>query len=53
MKGPTLSPHGQQERLKMSKSFKGAGLAVGPLRYHLPAAAQTKVTNEGISPPRS
>ena len=34
----------------MSKSFKALGLAVGALALtHLPAAAQTKVTNEGIS----
>src|SRR5438128_9039676 len=34
----------------MSKSFKVLGLAVGALALtHLPAAAQTKVTNEGIS----
>jgi branched-chain amino acid transport system substrate-binding protein len=35
----------------MSKSFKALGLAVGALALsHLPAVAQTKVTNEGISP---
>src|ERR1700729_2520233 len=35
----------------MSKSFKVLGLAVGALALtQLPAAAQTKVTNEGISP---
>ena len=35
----------------MSKSFKALGLAVGALALtHLPASAQTKVTNEGISP---
>ena len=34
----------------MSKSFKALGLAVGALALtHLPAAAQTKVTNQGIS----
>ena len=34
----------------MSKSFKALGLAVGAIALtHLPAAAQTKVTNEGIS----
>ena len=34
----------------MSKSLKALGLAVGALALtHLPAAAQTKVTNEGIS----
>jgi branched-chain amino acid transport system substrate-binding protein len=35
----------------MSKSLKVLGLAVSALALtHLPAAAQTKVTNEGISP---
>ena len=35
----------------MSKSYRALGLAVGALALtHLPAAAQTKVTNEGISP---
>src|SRR5471032_3215356 len=35
----------------MAKSFKALGLAVGALVLtHLPALAQTKVTNEGISP---
>src|SRR6267378_3997329 len=34
----------------MSKSFKALGLALGALALtHLPASAQTKVTNEGIS----
>jgi branched-chain amino acid transport system substrate-binding protein len=34
----------------MSKLFKALGLAVGALALtHLPAAAQTKVTNQGIS----
>ena len=34
----------------MSKSFKALGLAVGALALtQLPAAAQTKVTNDGIS----
>ena len=34
----------------MSKSLKALGLAVGALALtHLPASAQTKVTNEGIS----
>ena len=34
----------------MSKSFKALGLLVGVLALtHLPASAQTKVTNEGIS----
>jgi branched-chain amino acid transport system substrate-binding protein len=35
----------------MSKSLKALGLAVGALALtHLPASAQTRVTNEGISP---
>ena len=35
----------------MSKSFKALGLAVGALALaHLPAFAQTKLTNEGIAP---
>ena len=35
----------------MSKSFKALGLAVGAVALsHLPALAQTKVTNKGISP---
>jgi ABC-type branched-subunit amino acid transport system substrate-binding protein len=35
----------------MSKSYRALGLAVGALALtHLPASAQTKVTNEGISP---
>src|SRR3989440_10694247 len=35
----------------MSKSFKALGLAVSALALtYLPAAAQTKVTNEGVSP---
>ena len=35
----------------MSKSFKALGLAVSALALsHLPAVAQTRVTNEGISP---
>jgi ABC-type branched-subunit amino acid transport system substrate-binding protein len=39
------------EEIDMSKSLKALGLAVGALALtHLPAAAQTKVTNEGISP---
>ena len=34
----------------MSKSLKALGLAIGALALtHLPAAAQTKVTNDGIS----
>src|SRR5216683_4459714 len=48
---PDPSPNmGQQEETAMSKSFKALGLAVGALALtHLPATAQTKVTNEGIS----
>src|SRR5947199_6174322 len=48
---PDPSPNtGQQEETAMSKSFKALGLAVGALALtHLPAAAQTKVTNQGIS----
>src|SRR5438477_8450926 len=39
-----------KRRPAMSKSLKGLGLAVGRLALpHLPAAAQTKVTNDGIS----
>src|SRR3984885_12042940 len=39
------------EEIEMSKSMKALGLAVGALALsHLPASAQTKVTNEGISP---
>jgi branched-chain amino acid transport system substrate-binding protein len=35
----------------MSKSYRALGLAVGALALtHLPASAQTKVTNEGVSP---
>jgi branched-chain amino acid transport system substrate-binding protein len=38
------------EEIDMSKSLKALGLAVGALALtHLPASAQTKVTNEGIS----
>src|SRR6201747_1656984 len=38
------------EEIDMSKSLKALGLAVGALALtHLPAAAQTKVTNDGIS----
>ena len=34
----------------MSKSIKALGLAIGALALtQLPAAAQTKVTNDGIS----
>jgi branched-chain amino acid transport system substrate-binding protein len=39
------------EEIDMSKSLKALGLAVGALALSvLPASAQTKVTNEGISP---
>src|ERR1044072_1850947 len=50
-RSPDPSPNtGQQEETAMSKSFKALGLAVGALALtHLPAAAQTKVTNQGIS----
>src|SRR3979411_3356431 len=49
--GPTLHPtRANQEETAMSKSFKALGLAVSALALTcLPAAAQTKVTNEGIS----
>src|SRR3979411_1177321 len=49
--GPTLHPtRANQEETAMSKSFKALGLAVSALALtHLPASAQTKVTNEGIS----
>ncbi|BAC53192.1 bll7927 [Bradyrhizobium diazoefficiens USDA 110] len=41
---------GQGEETSMSKSFRAFGLAVSAVVLtHLPAAAQTKVTNEGIS----
>ena len=51
IEGPTLrSTRAKEEETAMSKSFKALGLAVGALALtHLPAAAQTKVTNEGIS----
>src|SRR5712675_44012 len=50
--GPVLrSTRANGEETDMSKSLKALGLAVGALALtHLPAAAQTKVTNEGISP---
>src|SRR3981189_1281384 len=49
--GPTLrSTRANEEETAMSKSFKALGLAVGALGLtHLPASAQTKVTNEGTS----
>jgi ABC-type branched-subunit amino acid transport system substrate-binding protein len=52
LKGPTLRPtRATEEENAMSISFKVLGLAVSALALtHLPAAAQTKVTNEGISP---
>src|SRR4029078_11851398 len=38
------------EETDMSKSYKAFGLAMGVVALsHLPALAQTKVTNEGIS----
>src|SRR6267143_6068071 len=51
LKGPTLrSTRANQEETAMSQSFKALGLAVSALALtQLPAAAQTKVTNEGIS----
>src|ERR1700722_4530126 len=51
LKGPTLrTTRAEEEETSMSKSFKALGLAVGALALtHLPATAQTKVTNEGIS----
>src|SRR2546423_306679 len=46
--GPKLSTG--KRRPAVSKSLKALGLAVGALALtHLPAAAQTKVTNDGIS----
>src|SRR3979411_1272294 len=50
-RAPPFAQHGPtKRRLEMSKSFKVLGVAVGALALtHLPAAAQTKVTNEGIS----
>src|SRR3982075_448671 len=49
--GPALrATRANQEETAMSKSFKALGLAVSALALtHLPAAAQTKVTNDGIS----
>ncbi len=49
--GPTLrSTRANEEETAMSKSFKALGLAVSALALtQLPAVAQTKVTNEGIS----
>src|SRR5882762_7571680 len=51
LKGPALRPtRAREEETAMSKSFKALGLAVSALALTcLPAAAQTKVTNEGIS----
>ena len=43
-------PRERKEETEMSKSLKALGLAVGALALtQLPAIAQTKVTNEGIS----
>src|ERR1700704_3261840 len=49
--GPTLrSTRANEEETAMSKSYRALGLAVSALALtHLPASAQTKVTNEGIS----
>src|SRR6476646_1308317 len=51
LKAPILrSTRANEEETAMSKSFKALGLAVGALALtQLPAYAQTKVTNEGIS----
>jgi branched-chain amino acid transport system substrate-binding protein len=50
-KAPAFAQHGpKKEEFAMSKSLVAWGLAVSALALtHLPAAAQTKVTNEGIS----
>src|SRR3979411_3440544 len=50
-RAPPFAQHGPtKRRLEMSKSFRALGLAVSALALTcLPAAAQTKVTNEGIS----
>src|SRR3954451_23435203 len=52
LKGPALrSTRAKEKETEMSKSFKALGLAVSALALtYLPAAAQTKVTNDGISP---
>ena len=48
---PSLNKGPLKEETAMSKSLKALGLAVSALALTcLPAAAQTKVTNEGISP---
>src|SRR4029078_9082798 len=49
--GPTLrATRAKEEETAMSKSLRALGLAVSALALtQLPAAAQTKVTNEGIS----
>ena len=51
LKGPTLRvTRAKEEETAMSKSLKALGLAVSALALTcLPASAQTKVTNEGIS----
>src|SRR5207237_8607267 len=47
--GPKHAP-GNGSRPGMSKAIKALGLAIGALALtQLPAAAQTKVTNDGIS----
>src|SRR6202142_1020945 len=52
IEGPTLRPtRAKQEETAMLKSYRALGLAVGALALtYLPAFAQTKVTDEGISP---
>src|SRR5437762_6816850 len=48
--GPSLNTGQRKKESAMSKSLKALGLAVSALALtYLPAAAQTKITNEGIS----
>src|SRR6478735_5553553 len=51
LKAPAFAQHGpHKEETAMSKSSRALGLAVGALALtHLPAAAQTKITNQGIT----
>src|ERR1700730_2915170 len=51
IEAPPFAPYGPtKRRLEMSERFKALGVAVSALGMtHLQAAAQTKVTNEGIS----
>src|SRR3982750_4514012 len=51
LKGPSLrSTRANKEDIAMSNSFRALGLAVSALALtQLPAAAQTKVTDQGIS----